>query len=245
MKNKISAPVLLLAGIILSSCSRTILLQSTFENDRVGSQPDRTLPGDPVGDMIRYDEAIAPRIRVQNSTTSGEKALHFTQIPFSNSVSEQRVWLNFRGASTSSDKKLRFSWTGQHQNGGFSDQYVMVELSDGGIKTIARLYFYGDGTIKRVEDINSDRQRELGKVDPSLRHVVFVEANVRTNTYKLDIVTATGTTNISRDGLPFNSGDFSINSTNPINPGVHFRLDNGGNERRKYIIESVEISQEN
>ncbi|MGM9507159.1 hypothetical protein ACS5NO_05520 [Larkinella sp. GY13] len=80
MKNKIIASVWLLAGIVLSSCSRTQLLRSTFENDAVGSQPNLELPGDPVGDRMQYQDVIAPRIRVQNSTIAGEKALHFSQI---------------------------------------------------------------------------------------------------------------------------------------------------------------------
>ncbi|MRS65498.1 hypothetical protein [Larkinella terrae] len=245
MKYHTNFILLFLIGILFSSCSRTQLLVSTFENDITGIQPNTELPGDPVGDVIRYDNVIAPRIRVQNSTISGEKALHFTQVPLIPYPPETRVWLNFRGASTSSDKKLRFSWTAQHQNAVDPDEYVLIELSDGAAKTIARFYFYADGTIKRVEDIDSDRKRDLGKVDPTLRHVVFVEVDVRAKTYKLDVITAATNSNISRDALPFNYSDFTVNSTNPINPTLSFRLDNGGNDRRKYIIEGVEISQEN
>ncbi|MGC3944405.1 MAG: hypothetical protein QM762_07795 [Chryseolinea sp.] len=64
-------------SIVSTSCKTTTLLNATFEEDAVGSSPNKTLPGDPAGDELLYVTEMEPRLKVQNSPIAGSKALHF------------------------------------------------------------------------------------------------------------------------------------------------------------------------
>ncbi|MGM9507160.1 hypothetical protein ACS5NO_05525 [Larkinella sp. GY13] len=110
---------------------------------------------------------------------------------------------------------------------------------------MVRLYFYGNGNIKSVSDIATDAGTTNEKpIDLKKAHAVFVEIDLRTKKYDLNIVTADNTINLRTQPLATLSGTMQAYPI-PFNPKIAFRLDQGVSDYRKYILESVEISQEN
>ena len=73
---KYAVPVILFIGFTASSCST--LLKATFESDAIGSPPAADLPGSPSGDIIEFNAAMTPQLKVQNSAISGDKALFYS-----------------------------------------------------------------------------------------------------------------------------------------------------------------------
>ncbi|GAB3313719.1 hypothetical protein GCM10027299_00980 [Larkinella ripae] len=243
MKNKVNIFWLLVTAFILCSCGRTKVLVATFENDSVGAEPNTTLPGDPVGDMIRYDRSMAPRIRVQNSVIAGDKALHISQIPISGQPTRHTGWVEFIGIPITSDRKLLFSWAAQYHNTGFLEEFVQTDITNGAGIVLVRLYFYGNDSVKNVSDISTDEGRVSRPINLKKEHSVFVEIDLRTKTYNLNIITADSTVNLPNQPLATIGGTRPPYAV-PFNPKVAFQLDQGQSENRKYILEGVDISQE-
>ena len=78
---KLTFSLIVLVSLLGWSCKSSKILTATFEGDPVNGLPAKNLPGDPSGDAIEYHDAIQPRLKVQNSTIAGSKALNFTFNP--------------------------------------------------------------------------------------------------------------------------------------------------------------------
>ena len=94
---KFTLSLIVLVTLLGWSCKSSKILKATFEGDPINGLPAKNLPGDPSGDVIDYHDAIQPRLKVQNSTIAGAKALIFTFNPLTNpnnppTLSESRLW---------------------------------------------------------------------------------------------------------------------------------------------------------
>ena len=99
---KFTFSLIMLASLLGWSCKSSKILEATFEGDSVNGLPAKNLPGDPSGDAIGYHDDIQTRLKVQNSTISGSKALIYTFTPVTNpnnppTLSQQ--YLSFKGSS--------------------------------------------------------------------------------------------------------------------------------------------------
>ena len=167
---KLTFSLIVLVSLLGWSCESSKILTATFEGDPINGLPAKNLPGDPSGDAIGYHDAIQPRLKVQNSTISGSKALIFTFNPLPNpndppTLSEQ--WLSFKGIGTDLTETIWFTHTGQ--NNGAT---VLIDVSDGHANLIAmmRISPNGDvGSLKSADDFNN----VIGNVGNGVHTVVF------------------------------------------------------------------------
>lgn len=240
MKKLTYSLLLALTSLLATSCRTTAILTATFEGDTPGGLPNRTLPGNPVGDQLQYATAIEGRLRVENSATAGEKALHYSQAAITGSPSGHTIWLSFRGRSTDLTQRLWFIWTAKPQNGFGASRYVLADISDGFANLIGRLYFYGDGHVKRVTNLATDQSVDIGTLNPQRQYSVIVTATASTS--RFNVLIGDGVSLINVMDQPMLTTD-PLSFHNPANPSVSFRFEDGVDASRKYIIESVNITR--
>lgn len=225
----------IIAGLLLfTSCSNNFL-QATFEADTIGNSPDITLPGDPVGDQIKYHEDIASRIEVATYPSSTRKALKYENSPISNSnLSGHNAWVSFRGKSANFTNVVQFSWLMSPSIS--SSGKLTIDMSDGNAHTIGRLEFTSDGKIMVVTGWSPGQEQEIGTFTNGESITVVANVNLNTPNYSLSILKNSGTINRPNNSLIVST---ITSYTNPANPSVGFLL--GGSSSNKVYIDRVRI----
>ena len=221
---------------VITSCSTTTLLTATFEGDAVGSSPDKTLPGNPSGDEIQYVSEMEPRLKVQNSTISGAKALHFTLAPIADISGHQRG-VSFKGASTNLTETVWFMFSGQNTNATSNDVYM--DLSDGASHPIARLTIKPNGNVELTNDLTYTSSELIGNVGTEV-HTILFTTFAGTLKYNVSIYKETGPAILkeNRNMLTTNPTEF----VNPARPTISFS-NQGTSGSQIYAIGNVLITR--
>jgi hypothetical protein len=226
--------LIVLVSLLGWSCESSKILTATFEGDPVDGLPAKNLPGDPSGDAIGYHDDIQPRLKVQNSTISGSKALIFTFNPLPNpndppTLSEQ--YLNFKGIGTDLTETIWFTHTGQNNGAP-----VLIAVSDGHANLIAMMRISPNGNVALADDYTN----VIGSVGNGVHTVVFT---VTTSALKYNVtvfpesgpaITAENKPMITNNPLYFN---------NPAHPTLSFFLEGSVPNGNSYAIGSVTISR--
>ena len=166
---KLTLSLIVLVSLLGWSCKSSKILTATFEGDPVDGLPAKDLPGDPSGDAIGYHDAIQPRLKVQNSTIAGSKALNFTFNPINNPPTVSEEWLGFQGIGTDLTETIWFTHTGQ--NNGAT---VLIDVTDGHAHIIARMRISPNGDVALAHNIqDSNYTNEIGNVGSGVHTVVF------------------------------------------------------------------------
>jgi hypothetical protein len=214
------------------SCSR--ILNATFESDALNTVPATDLPGAPAGDVIDFHPAISTRLKVQNSTISGSKALHFIHDPIADPPPLSSQWLNFKGVGTDLTKTLWFVHTGQ--NNGVN---VSIDVSDGHGHLMARMLIQVNGEVALSENLGDNYSNVIGNVG-SGKHTVIFTVFASTLKYNVSILKESGPA-ITAENLPMITTD-PLAFNNPAHPMLSF-LHNDITNGNNYAIGSVYISR--
>jgi len=231
---KLTFSLIMLVSLLGWSCKSSKILEATFEGDPINGLPAKDLPGDPSGDAIAYHDAIQPRLKVQNSTISGSKALIFTFNPLTNpnnppTLSEQ--YLSFKGIGTDLTETIWFTYTGQNNGAA-----VLISVSDGHANSIAMMRISPNGNVALADDFTN----VIGSVGNGVHTVVFTTT---TSTLKYNVtvfpesgpaITAENKPMITNNPLYFN---------NPAHPTLGFLHEGSVTTGNSYAIGSVTISR--
>lgn len=225
------------AGTGFYSCKSSKILSATFESDAINNPPATNLPGDPTGDVIEYNPAIAPQLSVQNSATAGEKALHFINAPIVGEVSGHHRWLGFKGVGTNLVKTVWFTHTAKNIN---PSGDLLIDVSDGHGYLMARMRIKANGEVGLAKNILDPYTDVIGTLSPNGHTIVFtttpsdLKYNVTIFQTSGGAITATDKPMITENALMF---------ANPAHPSISFQHSENPNVNHKYIIESVSISR--
>ncbi len=226
--------LIVLVSLLGWSCESSKILTATFEGDPINGLPAKNLPGDPSGDAISYHDDIQPRLKVQNSTISGSKALIFTFTPVTNpndppTLSQQ--YLSFNGIGTDLTETIWFTYTGQNKGAA-----MLITVSDGP-NTIAWMRISPNGDVALADDFTN----VIGSVGNGVHTVVFT---VTTSALKYNVtvfpesgpaITAENKPMITTNPLVFN---------NPAHPMLGFLHEGWTPDGySSYAIGSVTISR--
>lgn len=231
---KLTFSLIMLVSLLGWSCKSSKILEATFEGDPINGLPAKDLPGDPSGDAIAYHDAIQPRLKVQNSTISGSKALIFTYNPLTNpnnppTLSEQ--YLSFRGIGTDLTETIWFTYTGQNNGAA-----VLISVSDGHANSIAMMRISPNGNVALADDFTN----VIGSVGNGVHTVVFtattsaLKYNVTVFPESGPAITAENKPMITNNPLYFN---------NPAHPTLGFLHEGSVPTGNSYAIGSVTISR--
>ncbi|MCY7360341.1 MAG: hypothetical protein LH609_23370 [Rudanella sp.] len=229
--------LLFLSLLNLTACTTTSILSSNFETQTIGNLPAKNLPGNPSGDSLRYQAVLEPRLRVQASATSGEKALHFTQVAPAGELTAFNQWLSFRGVSTNFVEPLWFIWAGDLLNNGFADYTVYVTDGRGGI--ICGLIYGATGNVSLLASRGG--AEVIGNLPAGMRHTVIVSLNPASSSYNLTIFPKTGIRIEALNKTVFVGSMLSY--ANPARPSVDMRFSDGTMNTNRFVIESVSITR--
>ena len=204
----------------LSSCSN--ILTAKFEDDSIGSLPDKTLPGSPTGDALSYVPEIETQLKVISSLSHpAEKSLEYTSVPPSANISGHTAWLGFKAKSTDFSKPVTFLWTAQkHFNNGGPNLYI--DCSDGSGIVAARIKIMNNGDVILVNDIVTDAGNNVGNIPNDESHTFLVTVDLPNHVYNLSILKGSG--NITKNGHSLLMDNVSLYH-NPANPSVSFKYD--------------------
>ena len=225
-------------GIAFCSCSSSRILYTNFQSDAINHPPAANIPGPPSGDMILFDPALAPQLRVENAATAGTKELHFINAPVTIS-SGHDAWVNFTGIATNLLNTLWFTHTARNVN---ATGDVLMDVSDGAGHLMARMRIQANGQVglaRNILDIYTDVIGTLGQSE----HTIVFTVMPSSLTYNVTIfrtgepaITALNKPMITRNTLEF---------ANPAHPSISFQHASTSESNHQYIIESVLISKKN
>jgi len=235
---KMTFSLMILVSLLGWSCKSSKILEATFEGDPVNGLPAKNLPGDPSGDAIAYHDAIQPRLKVQNSTISGSKALNFTFNPVTNpnnppTLSEQ--WLSFKGIGTDLTETIWFTHTGQ--NNGAT---VLIDVTDGHAHIIARMRISPNGAVGLAQNLLDDYTNVIGNVGFGVHTVVFTVTTSALK-YNVTVFPESGPA-ITEENKPMIT-DNPLYFNNPAHPTLSFLHQGSVPTGNSYAIGSVTISR--
>ena len=195
----------------LTSCKTNYLLKEDFSADVIGSPPAKDIVGSPTGDMIRYSNALIPRLAVQASTvTAGAKALVLSEAPIT-ATSAADGYLSCDGPAADLSKSTRFEWTAKHRK---STGTLLIDAYGPQLLWITRLYLRPDGQLIRIVDvakgIDDPKNELLCRLDITKPHTVFITLNreepktikATGHTYSISVFNDAQGNMFSRQGLP-------------------------------------------
>ena len=247
MKNINSAPCFLqilflaiAATILMSSCNTTTILSANFNNDDLGREPMRDIPGDPTGDMIIYRPEVASTVRIV-ATTGTAKGLRFSEGPLPWDLSGHLSALSFKCVSTNFAKPITFTWVAT-PNGG---RMPRIDFSDGS-NLLASLKVNG-GRLLAITSIDGSSSIDIGPLPDSEKHNFFVSVNLQRNSYSVSVVgNPHGTFNLRREGLPLLIAPLEVR--NPAEPTLSFNFHEYGSTGSSsvyYTFDSIVILKGN
>jgi hypothetical protein len=231
---KLTFSLIMLVSLLGWSCKSSKILQATFEGDPINGLPAKDLPGDPSGDAIAYHDAIQPRLKVQNSTISGSKALIFTFNPLTNpnnppTLSQQ--YLTFKGIGTDLTETIWFTYTGQNNGAA-----VLISVSDGHANSIAMMRISPSGDVALADDFTN----VIGSVGNGVHTVVFT-ATTSTLKYNVTVFPESGPAIIAENKPMITNNPLYFK--NPAHPTLGFLLEGSVPNGNSYAIGSVTISR--
>jgi hypothetical protein len=233
MKNYVLfLPVILLSVV---SCKTSKILSATFESDTVNQPPATNLAGAPTGDVIQFNSGLAPQLKVQNSATAGEKAMHLMNV--SVSLGAHSRWVNFKGINTNLVETIWFTYAAKNNS---PSGNVMIDLSDGAGHLMARMRIHSNGDVRLAKNILDDYTDLIGNIGQNAHTVVFTTSP---STLKYNVtVFQTGGSAITAENKPMITTN-ALEFTNPANPSISFSHASMGSGNHHYVIETVQISR--
>src|SRR5688572_24808767 len=206
----------ILASSLVMSCQTSKILTADFESDAINNPPATNLPGDPNGDVIEFNNALLPQLKVQNSSIAGAKALHFTNVPISNPGGHQR-WLSFKGVGTDLTKTLWFTHTGQNTSAG---NPVLIDVSDGHGHLMARMRIASNGDVGLATNILDNYSDVIGNIGSQVHTIIFT-VSPSSLKYNVTIFKTSGPT-ITAENKPMITED-ALSFNNPAHPMISFQ----------------------
>lgn len=155
-----------------------ILLRANFNEDDLGSAPDKTLPGDPVGDEL--DHSYFPYLKIVNSPFNGGAPWALSQAIDDN----HNVQTKFISRNSSFAGVIKISWNGQLVD--WTGQALYFDITDGQGNMVARFAVAGQGLYVVNSTHPSPAYYEgdhvgdpfaLGRGDAATNHVFIIEVN--------------------------------------------------------------------
>ncbi len=227
------------AVLLLSNCSS--LLTAKFESDSIGSDPDKTLPGNPSGDEITYANEISNQLEIVTTpANTSQKSLSINNVAPTGSISGHSDWLGFKSKSTNFSNPITFTWTGI-QTFPSSSPYLLVDISDGSGVVAARLKFQGNGDVILVDDIATGNGPNVGSIDSGERYSVLLTVRLSDKKYNISIIKPSGNIVVNDHAILID--DITIYH-NPARPTVSFKFQNG-TSANKFVADEVFISRKN
>ena len=231
---KLKFSLIVLASLLGWSCESSKILTATFEGDAINGLPAKNLPGDPSGDEITYHDAIQPRLKVQNSTISGSKALIFTFNPLpdpNNPPTLSQQYLSFKGIGTDLTETIWFTYTGQNNGAA-----MLISVSDGHASTMAFMRISPNGDVALADDYTN----VIGSVGNGVHTVVFTVTTSALK-YNVTIIPESGPA-ITAENKPMVTNN-PLFFHNPAHPSIGFLLEGSVPNGNSYAIGSVTISR--
>ena len=230
---KLTFSLIVLVSLLGWSCKSSKILTATFEGDPINGLPAKNLPGDPSGDAIGYHDDIQPRLKVQNSTISGSKALIFTFNPLPNpndppTLSQQ--YLSFKGIDTDLTETIWFTHTGQNNGAA-----MLITVSDGP-HSFAQMRISPNGSVALADDFTN----VIGSVGNGVHTVVFT-VTASTLKYNVTVFPESGPA-ITAENKPMIT-DNPLYFNNPAHPMLGFLHQGSVPNGNSYAIGSVTISR--
>lgn len=215
---------------LLSACNLSNLLVANFESDQINALPDKTLPGDPSGDAITFDDAIRSRVKVvATSGNPSQKSLQFSQNALLNDISGHLTWLGFKGAASDFEHTVQFTWAATMA---LNSSTLLISVTDGYSVPLVNLEIRNN-SIYMLDHNNPQVSTYLGAI--SAKHTVLLVIKMRPTQSVWNInVFNEGIPQVSRPDTPLfsptagtstNLGDVA----NPANPTLTFNFRSDGN----------------
>jgi hypothetical protein len=236
MKNLLLQAIIIILGTLSFACESSKILTADFESDAINVPPTKNLPGNPDGDVIKYHDAIQPRLQVKNSSLSGSKSLHYIDNPISDAPPVASQWVGFKGIGTDLTQTLWFIYTGKSHGAG-----VTIDISDGHINTMGRLVIAPSGEASVVHSFGPDvPDHPIGNVGTGAHTVVFTVFTSLLK-YNITIIKENGA-NIVAENQPMITTNL-LQFSNPAHPTISFLLTQPTRSTTFYEIGSVGISR--
>ncbi|HYG37278.1 MAG TPA: hypothetical protein VD908_01610 [Cytophagales bacterium] len=218
------------------SCKSTAILRASFESDAVDSPPATNLQGEPSGDVIQFNPALQPMLVVKNSTTAGEKALHFVNSPLSGDISPSDKWVSFKGINTNLAETIWFTFTASNVS---PNGNVLIDVTDGHAHIIARMRIKPDGELGLASDVLDDYTDVIGNVGTGNHTIVFT---CMFSDLKYNVTVFKSSGNITATDKPMIVTN-PLHFSNPANPMLSFRHSGATSTNHKYVVENILISR--
>lgn len=217
------------------SCKSSKILSATFENDTVNQPPATDPAGAPAGDVIQFNSALTAQLKVQNSATAGEKAMHLMNVPVN--VGQHARWVNFRGINTNLVETLWFTYAAKNNNPAGN---VLIDVSDGSGHIMARMRIHSNGDVRLAKNLLDDYTDLIGNVGLNPHTVIFTTSP---SSLKYNVtVFQTGGSAITAENKPMITTN-ALEFANPAKPTISFTHASTGGGNHHYIVETVSISK--
>ena len=232
------------------------LLYCTFEGDAIGSQPNKTLPGLPSGDELKYEDGTGILVLYSGP----QKSIILPSF----GLSQPKQKIEFVSKPGSGEEIITATWSGQLTGHIFKDsnindnvpgtfyglKYITITYGIG--DTLVRSYIAGNGITTLFKNDNGDNQASWGYSDIfplqpgsspntwipiSSQHTFTITCNLETNTFNLKLIKDDGTI-ITGFDLPF------FEDYTPIrNPIFKIKIGVGSFAPNGYILDNATIKQ--
>lgn len=240
MKKMNFTPVILCSLMVLGA-SCTNKLTAKFESDVLDNPPDRTLPGNPSGDVLDYVEALEPQLKVVVTPDSDEdKSLEFRNVPASSDVGPSDKWVSFQAQSTNFAKPVTFIWSG-HLDFRSSLAHMLIDITDGSGVMAARLRVENNGDVILIKDFVGENEDNIGNIPNDERHTFMITVDLNRRVYNISVLKRSG--NLVKNDNALLASDVLL-FHNPAKPTVSFRYEEYHSDLR-YIIDEVFINRKN
>ncbi|MCE7041108.1 hypothetical protein [Dyadobacter sp. CY312] len=203
----------------------------------IGSTPAHDLPGDPSGDRVDFNEALAPGLKIREWNTSGTKGLEYSYVN-TGSLSGHRTWLSFRGISTNFAQTIWYIYSAKYSTVYGGD--ILTDLTDGAGTPIARMRISASGSVSLISG-DWITARVIGNIPPGAVHSVIFTVNISQSKYNL-LIMSPGREAIQVTNEPMMASN-PLDFHNPANPSISFQLGEGSGQDSKYTIESIAITR--
>lgn len=226
------------------------LLYATFESDAIPGSPNKTLPGLPSGDELKYNDDVGVHVMHVN----GQKSAALPFIPSSATVPQLPGGMAFVSKSTTPDAGdlITFTWSGQlfgyFYNPNAPDEEDLmgatthITISDGHGQVMCLMVICPDGRfiVYRKESFNNFWQAtwpDLFPLDPNpSQHKFTVTFDMEHELFSLKIEFNGGTV-VTEHDLVFYSEDYTPKRSQ------RYRLDISTYRTGGYIIDNATIRQ--
>jgi len=246
--NKIRNGVLMCMLVALFACNdgyqTDLLLSADFETDNIGYLPDKSLPGLPIGDELKYLNTNSLEI-VNSPFADGQKALL---------DKTDGKTIEYIGRSSSFSGVVTIGWNGQLVNWQNNGQVVYAEITNGQGNIVVKFAIAGQQVFNQniTDAFDSYQGGDLlgtpfpsGLGDAATNHTVIIDINYAQKTFDLNIT-----------GKNLNPKIFKFTDLPVYNPNLAFPVNgrptlkikayqsnNSSGEIHGYIIDRLSINK--